>query len=122
MYAAAPTVVSHSGHAAAAVPMKGGLLLSPLPYSSAATEGGRRRKSKKAKKSRKATKKALKMLKKMGGDELEAVMGGAEEVAPAPVMEEAEDAPVGARRRRGSRKGGKKSRKGSKKSRRGFLY
>lgn len=108
---AAPTVVSQSGQAATAVPMKGGLLLSPLPYGG---EGGRRRKSKKSKKARKATKKALKLLKKFGGEELDAAVESVE-------MPEAEpEAPVGARRK--SRKGGRKSRKGKKSRRHGFLY
>jgi len=111
-----PTVVSKTGAAAAAIPMKGGVLLSPLPYGS---EGGKRRKSRKmSKKGRKMTKKALKALKKFGGEELEQVVGGADEIAPvvaqeAPVMEE-----EGGRRRRKSSKKSKKS----KKSRRGFLY
>lgn len=97
----APTVVAPSGAAATATPMKGGLILSPLPI------GGRRRSRKLSKKA----KKALKMLKKMGGDEVE------EAVAPTPMGAGVEEPVEGARRRK-SRRGTRKSRK----SRRSGLF
>ena len=103
MSAPASTVVTPTGSAAVATPMKGGMMLSP-----ASVQGGRRRKSRRM--SKKA-KKALKMLKKMGGDELEE--------AVAPVTAGAEEmAPVEGARRRKSRRGSRKSRK----SRKGGLF
>lgn len=101
MSSPAPTVVAPSGTAASVVPMKGGVMLSPLPL------GGRRRSRKLSKKARKA----LKMMKKMGGDEMEAAVGG-EITGPVPTEVE-EAAPVGARRRRslkGTKKGGRRHR------------
>ena len=88
------------GAAASATPMKGGMMLSPLPLA-----GGRRRKSKKL------SKKVLKMLKKMTPKQLKKAMKGGEgeeatEAAP-------EAAPVGARR---------KTRRSKKSRRSGLLY
>jgi hypothetical protein len=91
------------GGAASATPMKGGMMLSPLPLG-----GGKRR-------SKKLSKKVLKMMKKMTPKQLKKLMKGGEdegagaagEGAPAP-------GPVGARRR---------GRKTARKSRRsGLLY
>jgi len=87
------------GGAASATPMKGGMILSPLPLG-----GGKRR-------SKKLSKKVLKMMKKMTPKQLKKLMKGGEgegaEGAPAP-------GPVGARRR---------GRKTARKSRRsGLLY
>ena len=89
------------GSAMAATPMKGGMMLSPLPLG-----GGKR-------KTRKLSKKMLKMMKKMTPKQLKKLMKGGEgevagegaEAAPAP-------GPVGARRR--------KSRKTKRRS--GLLY
>jgi hypothetical protein len=88
------------GAAASATPMKGGMMLSPLPLA-----GGRR-------KSKKLSKKVLKMLKKMTPKQLKKAMKGGEEG----VATETATTPevVGARRRKTRR---------SKKSRRsGLLY
>jgi hypothetical protein len=74
------------GSAVGATPMKGGMMLSPLPLG-----GGKR-------KTRKLSKKMLKMMKKMTPKQLKKLMKGGEgevagEAAPAP-------GPVGARRRK----------------------
>jgi hypothetical protein len=55
--------VSDSGKAVAAMPMKGGVLLSPLPLN------GGRKSRKGSRKSRRASKKVKKALKKLGGVE-----------------------------------------------------
>lgn len=109
MSSPAPTVVAPNGTAASVVPMKGGVMLSPLPLS-----GARRRSRKLSKKARKA----LKMMKKMGGDEMEAAVGGE---ATGAVPAEVEEAPVGARRRR-SRKGTKKGGRRNRTKKHSFLY
>ena len=91
------------GAAASATPMKGGMILSPLPLS-----GGRR-------KTRRISKKVLKMLKKMSKAKLAKLMKGGqegEEAAMAAPEEKVEEPPVGARRR--------KTRKSKRRS--GLLY
>ena len=91
------------GAAASATPMKGGMMLSPLPLA-----GGRRRRSKKL------SKKVLKMLKKMTAGELKQAMKGGVDGEETTETATAEATPVGARRRKTRR---------SKKSRRsGLLY
>ena len=76
---------------AVAVKSGGGqITLSPLPLS-----GGRRRKS------RKLSKKALKMMKKMTPKQIKKMLKGGEEG----MVAEGEEAPVGARRRRSTRRG-----------------
>ena len=88
------------GAAASATPMKGGMMLSPLPLA-----GGRRRKSKKL------SKKVLKMLKKMTPRDLKKAMKGGEgEVA---TDDTPDPTPVGARR---------KTRRSKKSRRSGLLY
>ena len=90
------------GAAASATPMKGGMMLSPLPLA-----GGRR-------KSKKLSKKVLKMLKKMTAGELKQAMKGGVDGEETTETATAEATPVGARRRKTRR---------SKKSRRsGLLY
>lgn len=88
--------------ALAAMPMRGGALLSPLPLS-----GGRR-------KSRRISKKAMKMLKKMTPKQLKKMFKGGEDAEAA--METSPSEMDGARRR--SRRGARRSRK----SRRGMFY
>ena len=96
----------------AATPMKGGMVLSPLPLG-----GGKRG----GKKTARLSKKMLKMLKKISKTKLAKLMKGGEEAAEAmvaPVEEKAEEAPAtGARRR-----GGKKTRRVSRSRRSGLLY
>ena len=58
------------GSAVAATPMKGGMMLSPLPLG-----GGKRR-------TKKLSKKMLKMMKKMTPKQLKKLMKGGEEQAP----------------------------------------
>lgn len=77
--------------AVAATPMKGGMMLSPLPLS-----GGRR-------KSRRLSKKAVKMLKKMTPKQIKKMIKGGQE---APV---AETGMEGARRRRRTAKKSRRS-------------
>ena len=72
--------------AVSATPMKGGVMLSPMPLA-----GGRR-------KSRRMSKKAMKMLKKMTPKQLKKMLKGGEAVAAAPADME------GARRRRKTKK------------------
>lgn len=91
--------------AVAATPMKGGMVLSPLPLT-----GGRR-------KTRRISKKVLKMLKKMSKAKLAKLMKGGQEgeeaAMSAPVETPAEET-VGARRR--------KTKKAKKSRRSGLLY
>jgi len=77
--------VPQPGSAMAATPMKGGMILSPLPLG-----GGKR-------KTRKLSKKMLKMLKKLPASKLKKLMKGGEgeEAMAAPAAET-----TGARRRR----------------------
>lgn len=84
--------------AVAATPMKGGMVLSPLPLT-----GGRR-------KTRRISKKVLKMLKKMSKAKLAKLMkGGQEGEEAAMAAPAAEEAPAtGARRTRKGRKGSKR--------------
>jgi hypothetical protein len=85
--------------AVAATPMKGGMVLSPLPLT-----GGRR-------KTRRISKKVLKMLKKMSKAKLAKLMKGGqegEEAAMAPAATTAEEPATGARRTRKGRKGSKR--------------
>lgn len=98
--------------AMAATPMKGGMVLSPLPLG-----GGKRG----GKKTARMSKKMLKMLKKMSKTKLAKLMKGGEDAADAmvaPAEEKTEEAPATGARRRGG-----KTRRGSRKSRRsGLLY
>lgn len=79
--------------AAAAIPMKGGMLLSPLPLT-----GGRR-----GRKTRRLSKKVLKMLKKIPASKLKKMMKGSGE-GDVPDGTGSETGITGGRRRRGSRK------------------
>lgn len=88
------------GSAMAATPMKGGMMLSPLPLG-----GGKR-------KTRKLSKKMLKMMKKMTPTQLKKLMKGGEGEVAAPAEGAPAPGPVGARRR--------KSRKTKRRS--GLLY
>lgn len=83
----------------AATPMKGGVMLSPLPLT-----GGRKHKT------RRMSKKAMKMLKKMTPKQIKKMLKGGEGTTGTTEEGDME----GARRRR--------SRKGSRKSRRGMFY
>jgi hypothetical protein len=74
------------GAAVAATPMKGGMMLSPLPLG-----GGKRR-------TKKLSKKMLKMMKKMTPKQLKKLMKGGEGELPAAAPAEGEA--VGARRRK----------------------
>jgi hypothetical protein len=86
----------------AATPMKGGMMLSPLPLG-----GGKR-------KTRRLSKKMLKMLKKLPASKLKMLMKGGVEEGEAPAAAPAAEAPAtGARR---------KSRRGKKSRRSGLLY
>lgn len=80
--------------AVAATPMKGGVMLSPLPLS-----GGKRR----GKKTKRMSKKAMKMLKKMTPKQIKKMLKGGQEVAPAETEME------GARRRRRTAKKSRRS-------------
>ena len=77
------------GQAAGVVPMKGGMMLSPLPLG-----GGKRRGTKRL------SKKMLKMMKKMTPKQLKKLMKGGE----GEVVTEEGTGGVGGRKRRGSRK------------------
>jgi hypothetical protein len=95
------------GAAAAATPMTGGMMLSPLPLGG----GGKKKR---------LSKKTLKALKKMTPKQLKKLMKGGE--GEDMMTETAPETPAeGAARRR--RRGSRKTRRGSRKSRRsGLLY